>query len=155
MATCLSTYSLIPSPDKWPWQIIPCQVPWAFDIPHQGQERDLLSFDHTMSLQAWWTVSLIEGASKVKPQMLSVTRALLIPQRIISLLDTPIPSSEQDLPHSLFTSSPMDTSILPGVTVCLKGIKGSDFRAWDDKLASIKALHTLSAFVQNESPHFI
>lgn len=92
LATCLSTYSLIPSPDKWPWQIIPCQVPWAFDVSHQGQEFDFLSFDHTVSLQGWWTVSLTEGASKVKPQMLTVTHALLTLQRIISLLDTPIPS---------------------------------------------------------------
>lgn len=51
VTTPLSTYSLIPSPDKWPWQIIPCQVPWAFDMPHQGQVLDLLSFDHTVSLQ--------------------------------------------------------------------------------------------------------
>lgn len=92
LATCLSTYSLMPSPDKWLWQIIPCQVPWAFDVPHQGRELDLLSFDHAVSLQSWWTVNLTEGAGKVKPQMLRVTHALLTPQRTISLPDTPIPS---------------------------------------------------------------
>lgn len=156
LVTRLSTYSLIPSPDKQPWLIIPCQVPWAFDMPHQGQALDLLSFDHTVSLQGWWTVRLIEGASKVKPQMLTVTHALLTPQRIISLPDTPIPSSEQDPPHLLTLHFFTHGHIHPARGHCvLERHQGFRFQAWDDRLTSTKALHILSAFVQNESPHFI
>lgn len=87
--------------------------------------------------------------------MLTVTRALLTPQRIISLLDTPIPSSEQHPPHSLTLHFFTHGHIHPARGSLCVWKASRVLISGHGMIASIKALHILSAFVQNESPHFI